>query len=81
MSGGIAMDVQAADDDDVMTVWSSPVANTSEILTQDTITKLDKRNVADALSVVPGVSLQNRADVTNYRFAFVGSITDRFPFL
>lgn len=58
MSGGIAMDVQAADDDDVMTVWSSPVANTSEILTQDTITKLDKRNVADALSVVPGVSLQ-----------------------
>ncbi|WP_445612312.1 TonB-dependent receptor domain-containing protein [Hafnia alvei] len=58
MSGGIAMDVQAADDSDVMTVWSSPVANTSEILTQDTITKLDKRNVADALSVVPGVSLQ-----------------------
>ena len=52
------MDAQAADDSDVMTVWSSPVVNISEILTQDTITKLDKRNVADALSVVPGVSLQ-----------------------
>lgn len=41
-----------------MTVWSSPVVNPGEILTPDTFTKLDKHNVANALSVVPGVSLQ-----------------------
>lgn len=45
--------------EDTMTVWGSPVvANTSTIIEPVTFTKLDKRNVAEALSIVPGVTLQ-----------------------
>lgn len=44
--------------EDTLTVWGSPVANTSTVVTPDTFTQLDKRNVADALSIVPGVTLQ-----------------------
>lgn len=43
---------------DTMTVWGSPEANTSTIVQPQTFTKLDKRNVAEALSIVPGVMLQ-----------------------
>lgn len=42
-----------------MTVWSSPVpAATTNILGQETIRRLDKQDVAHALSAVPGVVLQ-----------------------
>jgi len=58
MTEGSAMSVYAAESDDVMTVWGSSVASTSDIITQQTITHLDKTNVADALTLVPGVSLQ-----------------------
>ncbi|MFV8848126.1 TonB-dependent receptor domain-containing protein [Serratia fonticola] len=44
--------------EDTLTVWGSPVANTSTVVTPDTFTQLDKRNVVDALSIVPGVTLQ-----------------------
>ncbi|HHQ6548768.1 TPA: TonB-dependent receptor domain-containing protein [Serratia fonticola] len=44
--------------EDTLTAWGSPVANTSTVVTPDTFTQLDKRNVADALSIVPGVTLQ-----------------------
>ncbi len=44
--------------EDTITVWGSPVANTSTIIEPETFTKLDKRNVAEALSIVPGVTLQ-----------------------
>ncbi|KAA9002550.1 TonB-dependent receptor [Affinibrenneria salicis] len=48
----------AAQQEDSMTIWSSPVVATSDILDQDAMAQLDKRNVAEALSVIPGVSLQ-----------------------
>lgn len=44
--------------EDTMTVWGSPVANTSTVVTPETFTQLDKRNVAEALTIVPGVTLQ-----------------------
>ncbi|NUU65932.1 TonB-dependent receptor [Enterobacteriaceae bacterium BIT-l23] len=50
-----ASDVLATE---TMTVWSSPAAATSTILDRQTLTALDKENVAQALSVVPGVILQ-----------------------
>ncbi|WP_431222509.1 TonB-dependent receptor domain-containing protein [Serratia sp. L9] len=52
----IAGNTQASEN--TMTVWGSPVANTSTIITPDTVNKLDKRNVAEALGIVPGVTLQ-----------------------
>lgn len=44
--------------EDTITVWGSPAANTSTIIEPETVTRLDKRNVAEALSIVPGVILQ-----------------------
>ncbi|CDL41814.1 Putative TonB dependent outer membrane receptor [Citrobacter freundii] len=42
-----------------MTVWSSPAsAATTTVLGQETMQQLDKQNVAQALSVIPGVVLQ-----------------------
>lgn len=52
----IAATLPAAEDS--MTVWGSPVANTSTVVTPETFTQLDKRNVAEALTIVPGVTLQ-----------------------
>lgn len=52
----IAATLPAAED--TMTVWGSPVANTSTVVTPETFTQLDKRNVAEALTIVPGVTLQ-----------------------
>ncbi|HGM5489338.1 TPA: TonB-dependent receptor [Serratia fonticola] len=52
----IAATLPAAED--TMTVWGSPVANTSTVVTPKTFTQLDKRNVAEALTIVPGVTLQ-----------------------
>ncbi|ROP62895.1 iron complex outermembrane receptor protein [Enterobacter sp. BIGb0383] len=48
----------AAQEGESMTVWSSPVTTSTTILGQTTIKALDKQNVAQALSVVPGVTLQ-----------------------
>ncbi|QTF10315.1 TonB-dependent receptor [Brenneria izadpanahii] len=45
-------------DTDVMTVWSSPVAATNDVVTQKQIEQLNRRNVAETLNVVPGVTLQ-----------------------
>ncbi|WP_235859139.1 TonB-dependent receptor plug domain-containing protein [[Pantoea] beijingensis] len=44
--------------EDSMTIWSSPVSATSNILEKDTINNLDKKSVASALSLIPGVTLQ-----------------------
>lgn len=49
----------AAQESDSLTVWSSPVSSTTTtVLDQPTMKALDKQNVAQALSVVPGVVLQ-----------------------
>ena len=46
----------AAQESDTLTVWSSPVSSTTTtVLDQPTMKALDKQNVAQALSVVPGV--------------------------
>ncbi|MDQ4430908.1 MAG: TonB-dependent receptor [Yokenella regensburgei] len=59
LSLAITNNAFAGQESDSMTVWSSPVsATTTTILGQDTIEKLDKQNVAQALSVIPGVVLQ-----------------------
>ncbi|WP_279023272.1 TonB-dependent receptor plug domain-containing protein [Gibbsiella quercinecans] len=54
----LAMDAALAAQEDTVTVWGSAVAATSDIVDQQTVTQLDKRNVAQALSVIPGVTLQ-----------------------
>jgi len=41
-----------------LTVWGSQVADTSTRIDQQTLEQLGKTNVAQALSVIPGVSLQ-----------------------
>ncbi|HDQ5677492.1 TPA: Plug domain-containing protein [Shigella flexneri] len=49
----------AAQESDTLTVWSSPVSSTTTtVLDQPTMKALDKQNVAQALSIVPGVVLQ-----------------------
>lgn len=50
--------VENTKDKDVMTVWSSPVAATNDIVNQEQINQLNRRNVAEALNIVPGVTLQ-----------------------
>jgi iron complex outermembrane receptor protein len=59
LSIAFAPSALAATDDDTMTVWSSPVpASGISVLDQQTLQDLDKQNVAQALSVIPGVVLQ-----------------------
>lgn len=58
LSLAFAHQALAAQESDTMTVWSSPVSATTTILDRETMQALDKQNVAQALSVVPGVSLQ-----------------------
>ncbi|QCT19201.1 TonB-dependent receptor [Jejubacter calystegiae] len=48
----------AAEQEETMTVWSSPASTTTSILGRETIEKLDKKNIAEALAVIPGVTLQ-----------------------
>ncbi len=49
----------AGQENETLTVWSSPVPTaTASILSQQTMRELDKQNVAQALSVIPGVVLQ-----------------------
>ncbi|QVK22247.1 Plug domain-containing protein [Shewanella dokdonensis] len=50
-----------ADDDsntERLTIWGSQIADTSARIDQQTLEQLGKTNVAQALSVIPGVSLQ-----------------------
>ncbi|MCH1923522.1 TonB-dependent receptor [Shewanella sp. C32] len=51
----LADDIPAAER---LTIWGSPVAETSARLDQPTIEQLGKTNVASALAVIPGVALQ-----------------------
>lgn len=57
-SMALAQPALADRETDSMTVWSSPVSATTDILGQETMEKLDKKNVAEALATVPGVTLQ-----------------------
>ncbi len=41
-----------------ISVWGSPVAANQDSVNQDTIKMLNKQNVAEALNIIPGVSLQ-----------------------
>ena len=67
----------AAQESDTLTVWSSPVSSTTTtVLDQPTMKALDKQNVAQALSVVPGVVLQKLAATKN-RSKFVALIVVR----
>ena len=59
LSLGFTQQAVAAQESDTLTVWSSPVSSTTTtVLDQPTMKALDKQNVAQALSVVPGVVLQ-----------------------
>lgn len=53
-----AQAASAAQEGDTMTVWSSPVSATTNIIGEQTIQTLDKQDVAHALAVMPGVVLQ-----------------------
>ena len=44
-------------DDNTLTVWSSPVAESRDILNSNTLTQLEKHNVAEALATMAGVTL------------------------
>lgn len=59
-SGASASELVVAEnrDSDVMTVWSSPVAATHDVVNQEQINKLNRYNVAETLNMVPGVTLQ-----------------------
>jgi len=48
----------AGQESDTMTVWSSPVSATTNIVSEQTMKELDKQNVAQALATMPGVVLQ-----------------------
>ncbi|MFQ6371667.1 TonB-dependent receptor plug domain-containing protein [Shewanella sp. YIC-542] len=48
----------ADDSTERLTVWGSQIADTSTHIDQQTMAQLGKTNVAQALSVIPGVSLQ-----------------------
>lgn len=41
-----------------ISVWGSPIAANQHSVNQDTIKMLNKQNVAEALNIIPGVSLQ-----------------------
>lgn len=43
---------------DVMSVWSTPLAADANIITEQQMKQLNKTNVAQALSTMPGVSIQ-----------------------
>ncbi|WP_415901461.1 TonB-dependent receptor plug domain-containing protein, partial [Providencia huaxiensis] len=43
---------------DVMSVWSTPLAADASIITESQMKQLNKTNVAQALSTMPGVSIQ-----------------------
>ncbi|MCW2256536.1 outer membrane cobalamin receptor [Providencia alcalifaciens] len=43
---------------DVMTVWSTPLAADENVITQSQMKLLNKTNVAQALSTMPGVAIQ-----------------------
>lgn len=43
---------------DVMSVWSTPLAADENIMTQAQMKQLNKTNVAQALSTMPGVVIQ-----------------------
>lgn len=59
LSVAFAHNAFAGQESDTMTVWSSPAsAATTTVLGQQTMQDLDKQNVAQALSVIPGVALQ-----------------------
>lgn len=58
LSLAFAQAASAGQDVDTMTVWSSPVSATTNIVDRQTLQDLDKQDVAHALSVVPGVVLQ-----------------------
>lgn len=69
----------AAQESDTLTVWSSPVSSTTTtVLDQPTMKALDKQNVAQALSVVPGVVLQSQVAATKNRSKFVALIVVRY---
>jgi iron complex outermembrane receptor protein len=44
--------------DQVMTIWSSPITATSDILAQNQLREFNTPNVAEALNTMPGVILQ-----------------------
>ncbi|MBN6352796.1 TonB-dependent receptor [Providencia alcalifaciens] len=55
---GHAASVNNEKNTDVMSVWSTPLAADANIITQEQMTQLNKTNVAQALSTMPGVSIQ-----------------------
>ncbi|EPL9571070.1 TonB-dependent receptor plug domain-containing protein [Providencia rettgeri] len=56
--GHAASDSKAEKNTDVMSVWSTPLAADANVITEEQMKQLNKTNVAQALSTMPGVSIQ-----------------------
>ncbi|WP_375083911.1 TonB-dependent receptor plug domain-containing protein [Providencia sp. SKLX074055] len=56
--GHAASDPKAEKNTDVMSVWSTPLAADANVITEEQMKQLNKTNVAQALSTMPGVSIQ-----------------------
>lgn len=56
--GHAASAPKAEKNSDVMSVWSTPLAADANIITEQQMQQLNKTNVAQALSTLPGVSIQ-----------------------
>lgn len=56
--GHAASAPKAENNTDVMSVWSTPLAADANVITEEQMKQLNKTNVAQALSTLPGVSIQ-----------------------
>ncbi|HBO21395.1 MAG TPA: TonB-dependent receptor [Providencia sp.] len=56
--GHAASDVKTETNHDVMSVWSTPLAADANVITESQMKQLNKTNVAQALSTLPGVAIQ-----------------------
>lgn len=56
--GHAASAPKAEKNTDVMSVWSTPLAADANVITEEQMKQLNKTNVAQALSTMPGVSIQ-----------------------
>lgn len=57
-TNGFAATAEEQTNRDVMTVWSTPLAADENVITQSQMKLLNKTNVAQALSTMPGVAIQ-----------------------
>lgn len=66
-------------EENTLTVWSSPLAETRDILAADTLDKLEKRNVAQALSTMAGVTLDKSGNRNELQVSVRGFNSRQVP--